>query len=122
MSDDSKKLKIAFSHRYEKMPFSTSHILVRLFGVFRVKLEELPQDFLEWDTRFWRMGNVEHYELPKKGEYLLLLVGYKNGEHDAHGVALPCWTLFTTIRRWRKNKEEYYQSKIGSDFEVQIDD
>ena len=118
MSDDSKKLKISFSHHYEKMSFITSHVLVRLFGVFRIKLEELPQDFLEWDTRYWHKGKVQHYELPKKGDYLLLWWGYKQGEHEG---GLPIWSIFPTCRRWLIGKEEYYRRNIGADFEVQID-
>jgi len=120
---EEKPLKITFSHRYEKMPFTTPHVLVRLFNISRVKLEELPQAFLEWDTRYWNKGKVEHYELPTKGDFLLLLFGYKRGEQsDDASNKLPMWSTFTTIRRWRENKEKYYRSKVGADFEVQIDE
>lgn len=54
-------------------------------------------------------GSFEKYPLPPRGEYLLLLF-------IADGA------IFTTLRRRTHEKEQYYVSKIGEEFEIIIED
>jgi hypothetical protein len=49
--------------------------------------------------------NMNHYPLPKKGKYLLLLF-------ECEG------TVFTTLRRSTPEKMNYYHEKRGMDFEL----
>jgi hypothetical protein len=96
--------KIKFSHRYLKMKdgFERSTLL----DVIPVKLEELSIRFLEYDTAYTdAAGNIEHYPLPAKGDYLILVLQNHTIDYDG-----PMWT---TIRRRTPEKEKYYRSMIG---------
>ena len=93
---------IKFSHRYGKMPGGPSPAL--LIEVLNVKLEELSQLFLNYDTTIYTGGQ---YKLPKKGDYMILML-------------LSGGDLWTTIRRRTPEKEKYYRSQIGQQFEIVI--
>lgn len=105
---------IGFSHRYLKMKdgFEQSTLL----DVLPVRLENLSIRFLEYDTVYIdENGNHEHYPLPAKGDYMILVL--QNHTIDYDGV------MWTTIRsQWGKsgNKLEYYQGAIGEIFECKI--
>ena len=87
--------KIKFDHEYMKMPegFKTSAIL----EVFVANRSDLCPYFIEYDTVICGEGN---YQLPT-GKLLVVL--------------LQTWDfqLWTTIRRWTKEKEEYYRGLRG---------
>lgn len=102
---------IKFSHRYMKMKdgFEQSTLL----DVLPVKLEDLSIRFLEYDTVYIdENGNHEHYPLPTKGDYMILVL--QNHTIDYNGV------MWTTIRRRTPEKEKYYRNLIGSVLECKI--
>jgi len=100
---------IKFSHEYAKLQDTQEHdesLLtmakrIVLLEVIVVNLEDLNHHFLNYDTDFGV------YKLPDKGKYMLLLFQKNNG-------------LMPTLRRWTPEKEIYYKSKIGEEFDVQI--
>ena len=96
--------KIKFSHKYEKLIMSTGLVAptAMLIQVLNVYLEELSIQFIAYDT-----DGV--YQLPVQGEYLLLIIEKFGG-------------IFTTLRRFTPNKNEYYRSKVGEYFEVIIEE
>jgi len=87
--------KIKFSHEYTKMPedFEESALL----EVFTTDRSDLCPEFVEYDTAIVNAGN---YPLPK-GKLLVLLLQTKHFE------------LWTTIRRWTAEKEQYYRGLRG---------
>jgi len=99
--------KIKFSHRYTKFPegFSKS----RLLDIIPIKLEDLGTDFLMYDTAYQEGTVYSWYPLPRKGNYMILLL-YSEGGH-----------LWTTIRSqtgmYGRDKLAYYRSKIGEVFD-----
>ena len=90
-------MKIKFSHLYEKMPpdFQVS----RLLEIEIVRLEDLPEDFLNDDCRIVDGG---YFPLPRKGKYIILWL--------ESSIMNLRWQ---TIRRWTIEKEKYYSSAIG---------
>lgn len=88
---------IKFSHQYVKMPpdFKVS----RLLEVEIVRLENLSGQFRDDDTRIVGGG---YYPLPKKGKYMILWL-------ESSIMNIP----WQTIRRWTKEKEEYYKRFVG---------
>jgi hypothetical protein len=110
-----KPIVIKFSHRYLKMKdgFEKSTLL----DVISVKLEDLSVRFLEFDTVYIdEKGNTEHYLLPKKGNYMILLL--QNWTPNYGG------SIWTTIRsqkgRGGLDKMDYYKSHIGEVVECQV--
>jgi hypothetical protein len=79
-----------------------------LVGISVVNIEDLPKEFLIYDTGFFnkKTKKVEYYELPKKGKFIILMLFTKDD-----GV-------WTTIRRWIQRKEDYYRSLIGQEVEI----
>jgi len=105
--------KIKFSHAYLKLIYGGEIArMAKLVHVALVNLEDLPEDFLRYDTEYMDAnGDVRRYSLPKKGEYLLLL------------FCVGRTFLFTTLRsRYGKygDKKEYYDKVLGKIFEVVI--
>lgn len=90
---------IKFSHRYGKLDSLGTIPCARLLEVLNVRLENLSQPFLAYDT------DNGTYALPKKGDFLLLICDGDNG-------------IFTTLRRRTPEKERYYRSFIGQMFDV----
>lgn len=107
--------KIKFSHEYYKLnniadKSNGGKHPVTLLEVFIKKSEELGPAFMEYDTTYFDGKAIARYPL-KKGEHLILLF------RDFKG------NLFTTVRsRWGKggDKLEYYLSKRGESFEIEI--
>lgn len=109
---------IKFSHFYTKIGLAfnaarpndiESH--ATLIEVLDVKLEDLSEEFLAYDTTFLHLEarNTKNdpllgmYPLPKKGDYLLLIFLGSKG-------------VFTTLRRKNDEKRAYYRGKIGVNF------
>lgn len=86
---------IKFSHRYRKMPPDPNPS--RLLGVLVANRATLHSAFVEYDTAIIGGGN---YPLPS-GKVLVLLLQAESGE------------LWTTIRRWTPDKEQYYRGLRG---------
>ena len=105
--------KIKFGHDdYFKFEMANSHIdnkdIVELIGVSICHIDKLSEQFKKFDTSYgnpnWE-SEIEYYPLPKG--MVIVLFFWSDG-------------IFPTIRRWNPQKEEYYKSKIGSEFEVVI--
>jgi len=91
--------KIRFSHQYAKL-LEVGQTAI-LLEVIKVKLENLSPEFIAYDTDYGR------YKFPHGGDYLLLLF-------------LSNTRLFTTIRPFKSDKNDYYKKRIGRDFEIVI--
>lgn len=103
--------KIKFSHKYYKMP--ESYKISRLAEVTIVNESELSEVFREYDTAI-KLSNptqksIYNYILPK-GKLILLLLIANRGFGN----------LWCTMRRWTPEKEQYYRSKKGKCFEIEI--
>jgi len=98
--------EIKFSHRYAKLKDIENGDQAWLLEVFESRTESLSQSFISYDTL---KENGEYYALPR-GRILILL--FKEKERG---------TLFTTIRRHREKKADYYTRSRGELFEVIID-
>lgn len=105
---------IKFSHSYDKMP--AGWYLSKLLDVLPVKLEDLSQEFLKYDT--WIEGD-EYYKLPTKGDYMILLLR-STAIKDDTGNITESSQLWTTIRRRTPEKEKYYRGLIGQVVKCQI--
>jgi len=103
---------IKFSHTYPKMPTVNGFTPVkysRLMEVFVTTSEELSDIFVIYDTAYKKDdGTTGRYELPK-GKVLVLLLAYGN------------W-LWTTVRRWTPEKEQYYRSLRGKIVGIEINE
>lgn len=104
-------MTIKFSHRYLKM--KDGFELSTLLDVLPVKLEDLSIRFLEYDTVYVdETGNTEHYQLPSKGDYMILVLQNHTNNYDG--------AMWTTIRRRTPEKEKYYRSLIGQVTECEV--
>lgn len=104
-------MKIKFSHAYLKFPrdYKQSKLLASL----PVRLEDLPKEFLDYDTAYEENGEIKHYPLPATGAYMILILRAGSGNG----------AIWTTIRsQWGKsgNKLEYYKSMIGREFDCEV--
>ena len=103
--------RINFSHHYRKMIPAVGWESSKLLDVLPVCLEDLSPGFLRYDTSYLDGGEEKQYQLPKSGNYMILLL-------QANSGAGPLWT---TIRsQWPFDKLEYYRSHIGEVFECRI--
>lgn len=100
---------IKFSHRYLKQLRGNGKIgyvsHADLLFVVKVKLENLPPSFIDYDTTYFVGENDQsfaNYPLPKKGDYIVLFL-----------LAKEDGFIFTTIRRWTPQKEKYYEGLRG---------
>ncbi len=112
--------QIKFSHSgYTKLHGQTSG---RLIWIEIRDRKELCEEFVEYDTVYKISGayveckgdDEEYYPLPSGKLIVLVFLGDK---------LIP----FSTVRRWTPmknadglNKEEWYRSKIGEQFEIVI--
>ena len=101
--------RIRFVHNFSKLKdgfFTTKR--AKLLEVLEVRLENLSPELIKYDTRH---NFKEYYELPAKGDYLMLIF-----------EKAPFWgEIFTTLRRSKPQKLEYYRGLIGQVFEVDVE-
>jgi hypothetical protein len=100
---------IKFSHQYRKILDSNNDVIdtATLLQVIPVNLEDLSQPFLDYDT------DKRTYALPKKGKIMMLL------------FLKPDWdtlNLFTTLRQWTPESEQYYRKSVGEAFIIESDE
>lgn len=108
--------KIKFSHDYVKEPFYTD--TTTLLEVFTVDRKDLHESFIKYDTeiRTYQEPTSQYIE-PKKyynlpnGKLLILLLHSFN--YDT--VTRQLWT---TCRRWDKEKETYYRGLRGMNVQI----
>ena len=87
-----------------------------LLQIFIEHSDNFSEDFIKYDTAIIPCG---FYKLPKN-KYLILIF-------ESFSMRAPSsdyWNteIWTTIRRWTPQKEKYYRSKIGQQFEVVIEE
>ena len=82
------------------MPLITQ---AKLLETIQVRLEDLSPAFLAYDT------DNGKYKLPVQGLYIMLIFEKKNSN------------IFTTIRRFTPQKYEYFSSKRGEKFKIEIE-
>ena len=95
--------KIKFSHYYGKLHQVPLITQAKLLETIQVKLEDLSPAFLAYDT------DNGKYKLPVQGLYIMLIFEKKNSN------------IFTTIRRFTPQKYEYFSSKRGEKFKIEIE-
>lgn len=102
---------IKFSHEYEKMldDMENHQYDTTLLEVFKTEFKDLSEGFKAYDT--WIKGEPmfnpnSYYPLPKTMLIVLLL------KTDRF--------LWTTVRRWTKEKEEYYRGLRGKNVKTEI--
>ena len=95
--------KIKFSHYYGKLHQVPLITQAKLLETIQVRLEDLSPAFLAYDT------DNGKYKLPVQGLYIMLIFEKKNSN------------IFTTIRRFTPQKYEYFSSKRGEKFKIEIE-
>lgn len=97
--------KIKFFSDYPKLHKQKR---AKLLAVGKININKnTSKDFLEYDTK---MANGKYYKLSEGTHLLLVFLGDK-------------YIPFTTVRSCNNqygNKQEYYKSKIGKLFEIEI--
>lgn len=76
---------------------------VVLLEVLKAKTDELSDAFIRYDTE---TTDGKYYNLPT-GPVLVLIIMASSG-------------IFTTIRRWTPQKEQYYRSLRGKEFVIEL--
>lgn len=98
---------IRFDYRYDKMPYEQKYRTI-LCLVTKVHYKDLPEQFIQYDAAYenGREEVLSHYELPKTDLLVLTL--------------LTNTFLWTTCRKWSKEKEEMYRKEIGKELKLII--
>ena len=98
---------ISFSHRYSKLISENNEIILsaKLLQALIVNLEDLSYHFKQYDTDHGK------FKLPNEGKYIMLIFLKDNNKN-----------IFTTIRSYMPSKFEYYQSKVGQEFQIKVND
>jgi hypothetical protein len=94
------KKKIKFSHQYTKVVAGKFPMDAVLLQVLIADKRELSEDFIRYDTEYVDERGRSYYPLPDGKLLVLLLI-------DGAGF------MFTTLRRWTKEKETYYRRMQG---------
>lgn len=102
--------RIKFSHRYGKLRDVDISEPVTLVQVWNTNTSELMDEFIEYDTIYWENREKKNYPLSEDMDCMVLFFVDSGGK------------LFTTIRRTTPSKEAYYNTCIGSDFRLIIQD
>lgn len=101
---------IKFSYNYFKLYGAGS--TAKLLQVIKTNKRRLSKEFIEYDTKYYQIKFnqqvIGHYILPP-GKLLLLI--FKSGD-----------VVFTTVRTWTQEKENYYLAGVGQEFEIKIGD
>ena len=99
--------KIRFSHSYPKLHGQTT---ARLIDVELTNRAALDEKFVDYDTTYEDCYPTDFKKFPLSNDLLLVLTFSGN-------LRIP----FTTIRRATGMKQNWYQSKIGQQFEIVIE-
>lgn len=103
--------KINFSHKYQKLFKINIEDPVELIYVMKVdNLNGFSEEFLKYDTLYFKEGNAYQYFLDRTMPHLILFFQDYNG------------ALFTTIRRSKPLKDQYYLGLVGKVFDVEINE
>ena len=101
--------RIRFAHNYSKLKDGFSPTKrAKLLEVLEVRLENLSPELIKYNTR---CGYGNYCKMPASGKYLMLIFD-----------KAPFWgEIFTTLRRSKPQKLEYYRGLIGQVFEVEVE-
>ncbi len=80
-----------------------------LLQVLVCNYSDLSPDFINYDTGYWTLNGVGHYQLPKNSSRAMVLL-LLTGNH-----------LWTTIREWSTDKEAKYQAMVGKAIPIEIE-
>ena len=97
--------KIKFSHDYMKLPEDwddTEAFLLHMQTAYKAELEKKCPALLKWDTKF--RNEEGSYPLPDGRLIILFFTHLQTGQ------------VFTTMRRWTEEKENYYDRMVGDVF------
>lgn len=104
--------KIKFAHVYSKMPRDFRYS--KLLDVLPVKLEDISQEFRQYDTSYLDGGEGKNGSLPAKGDFMVLLLQAGSGYGQ----------IWTTIRSQRGSagldKLAYYRGLVGEFLECEV--
>jgi len=98
------------------MPLTIEDYKTVVLDVFVTDLGKLPKEFLEYDTAYWdeKKLKTEHYKLGfRKAIVIVLFSTYKYSNYIDK-------KLWTTIRKWTPEKEEYYKQLIGKEVMIRV--
>jgi len=99
------KMEIRFAHDYIKIP--RDYKRSKLLDAIPVMLQDLSKEFIAFDTRYFKDGNIAYFPLPPEGEYVLLILqaGFGHGQ---------LWTtLRSRIDRDENDRLPLYKKNIG---------
>jgi len=106
--------KIKFSHYYSKIPQKISNRPTWLVAVqIYDSIEQMPKEFLEYDTIYYDGFAKKNYPLPS-GKVMLLVL------FSGAGESAPNSFVWTTIRSWNKQKEQYYSKLVGKEVGIVV--
>ena len=114
-------IEIKFSHTYVKMPsvfWSGTDSRTWLIGVSDCNLDDLPDEFVNYDTAYSigdNVGYVGYFHLPCGRVLVLTLMT------DDSDVYKGCNIVWTTVRRSTPEKKKYYESAIGQEVKIVIE-
>lgn len=120
--------KLKFSHEYHKFPFSVNNMdRVVLLEVLKSKTEDLSDAFIKYDTEIRTprdaaseyISPLKYYNLPR-GDVLILILQATHEIWDGKLFGHQSSGVFTTIRLWTPEKEQYYKSLRGKEVELVI--
>jgi hypothetical protein len=104
--------QIKFSYEYEKFANIHTDRPVKLVLMLKSNLSDLSKSFIEYDTCIYDSVDFEtqneYYKLTSRENLVLFFVDCD-------------YNLFSTVRRFTEDKEKYYRSKIGKEFEIKFD-
>ena len=104
--------EIKFSHEYDKMPpYPWVGSKTTLLEVLRAYKEDLSPEFILYDTAYQENKEMKYYPLPD-GPLIILIL-------QTEYCAEPAF-VWTTIRRWTKEKEAYYRAQRGMEFDITV--
>jgi len=105
---------IKFSHDYEKRPENVDDtVLLEVFVT-----DDLSERFKQYDTLIKGKNpffKESYYQLPEGKKIVLLL---KSAWEGTQGEYVS--QVWTTIRIWTKEKEEYYRNIRGSEVKIEV--
>lgn len=115
-------IKVKFSHLYDKFPRDFQ--LSKLLEVLPVKLEDLSLPFRQYDTAYvnWESAYNKYYDLPQKGDYMILLLQAGSGHGQLWTTIRSQWSKNTGLSKRYADKMAYYKSHIGEVVECVINE
>lgn len=101
-------MKIKFSHWYDKLEGIKITKPVLLIQVLKFHYKDLSESMIEYDTHYLDMEGISnYYPLPKTD---LILLIFMQGDR-----------IFTTIRRYTKEKFEYYKELENQELNLDVE-